>query len=159
VHHPSGGQRSAAPIRLTLKGELGHDIDGAWWPRTGRIGGELPGLVVAVSPRLGEVTDITVNWPPLQRPPDLNWQGWQHKQQHVISVQGGEACANLLIIPYSTNGTLALMMLRLVANLHIDRAARDTAPFHTAGAILSAAHQQRANSIGGQALSQTTNSQ
>ena len=143
--YPSGGQRRAAPIRLTLMSELGHDIDGAWWPRTGRIGGELPDLVVAVSPRLGEVTGITVNWPPLQRPPDLNWQGWQHKHQHVITVQGGEARANLLIIPYSTNGTLALMMLRLAANLPVDRAARDTPPFHTAGAILSAAHQQRAS--------------
>ena len=84
--HPLGGQRRAAPIRLSLMSELGHDIDGAWWPRTGRIGGELPDLVVAVSPRIGEVTGITVNWPPLQRPPDLNWQGWQHKHQHVITI-------------------------------------------------------------------------
>jgi hypothetical protein len=145
VIHPAGGRRRAAPVRLSVMSELGHDIDGAWWPGTDRIGAELPDLVVAISARLGEVTRITVNWPPLQRPPDLNWHGWQHKHQHVMTIDSWAARANLLIIPYSTNGTLALMMLRLAANLPIEPATRDTPPFRTAGAILSAAQQQRAS--------------
>jgi Family of unknown function (DUF5994) len=142
--HPLVARRRAAPIRLSLSNELGHDIDGAWWPRTDRIGGELPELVVALSARLGEITGMNVNWPPLQRPPDLNWQGWQQRQQHVITINGWETCANLLIIPYATNSTLALMMLRRAANLSVDPAHCDTAPFHTAGSILYAARQQRA---------------
>jgi hypothetical protein len=142
--HPLIARRRAAPIRLSLTDELGHDIDGAWWPRTDRIGTELPELIVALNGRVGDVSDIGVNWPPLQRPPDLNWQGWQQRQQHVITINGGAACANLLIIPYSTNSTLALMVLRRAANLPVDNAHSDTAPFHTAGSIVYAARQQRA---------------
>lgn len=137
-----GGRRLASPIRLTLARELGQGIDGAWWPRTDRITGELPEFLGALSARLGEVTGIAVNWPPFQRPPDLNWQGWQHKAQHVISVQGLEAFANVLIVPYCTNGTLALMMLRRAADLPVGPAHRDTPPFHTAGSIIYAARQQ-----------------
>ncbi len=139
-----GARRHSTPIRLTLATELGHDIDGAWWPRTDRIGVELPELILALRARLGEITNITVNWPPLQRPPDLNWQGWQHKQQHVMTVTGVDALANILIVPYSTNGTLALMMLRRAADLPVATAHRETVPFQTAGSILYAARQQRA---------------
>lgn len=138
------GRRRAAPIRLSLTDELGQDIDGAWWPRTDRISSELPELVRILNVRLGEVSDIAVNWPSLQRPPDLNWQGWQQRQQHVITINGGSACANLLIIPYTTNTTLALMVLRRAANLPVEEAHCATAPFHTAGLIVYAARQQRA---------------
>ncbi len=144
VNYSLGVRRQSTPIRLTLATELGHDIDGAWWPRTDRIGVELPELILALRARLGEITNIAVNWPSLQRPPDLNWQGWQHKQQHVMTVTGAEALANVLIVPYSTNGTLALMMLRLAADLPIAAAHRDSVPYQTAGSILYAARQQRA---------------
>ncbi|WP_437339937.1 DUF5994 family protein [Mycobacterium asiaticum] len=145
--HSRVGRRQATPIRLTLARELGHDIDGAWWPRTDRIGGELSELVAALSARLGEVTSIAVNWPPLQRPPDLNWQGWQHKHQHVITANGSEAFANVLIVPYCTNNPLALMMLRRAADLPVGAAHRDSVPFHTAGSIIYAARQQLARGL------------
>lgn len=138
------GRRSATPLRLTLARELGHDIDGAWWPRTDRIGVELPEFVTALTARLGEITGIGVNWPPLQRPPDLNWQGWQYKHQHVMSVSGIGEVANVLIVPYCTNSALALMMLRRAADLPVEAVYQETPPFHTAGSILSAARQQRA---------------
>lgn len=144
--YPLVARRRAAPIRLSLASDLGQDIDGAWWPRTDRIGGELPDLVLALSNRLGEITGINVNWPSLQRPPDLNWRGWQLKHQHVISAKSCHACANVLIIPYATNSTLATMMLRRAANLPIDPAYCDTTSFHTAGSILYAAKQQFASS-------------
>ena len=144
MNHALAGRRRAAPIRLSLTDELGQDIDGAWWPRTDRISSELPELVAALNARLGQVSDISVNWPALQRPPDLNWQGWQQRHQHVITVNGGSARANLLVIPYATNNTLALMVLRRAANLPVQDAHCDTAPFHTAGLIVYAARQQRA---------------
>ena len=144
MNYPLGVRRQSTPIRLTLANELGHYIDGAWWPRTDRISGELPDLIAALHARLGEVTHIAVNWPPLQRPPDLNWQGWQHKRQHVMTLTGVEALANILIVPYSTNGTLAVMMLRRAADLPVAAANQATAPFQTAGSILYAARQQLA---------------
>jgi hypothetical protein len=139
-----GSRRRANPIRLCVARELGHDIDGAWWPRADRITNELPNLVSVLTPLLGDITSINVNWPPLQRPPDFNWPGWEHKHQHVITVNGSDACANLLIIPYATYSALALMVLRRAANLPIDPADRDKPAFLTAGSILLAAQQQRA---------------
>jgi len=141
---PFGGRRSANPIRLSVARELGHDIDGAWWPRADRITNELPSLVSVLTPLLGDITSINVNWPPLQRPPDFNWPGWEQKRQHVMTVNGPDACANLLIIPYATYSALALMVLRCAANLPVEAADREKPAFLTAGLILRAAQQQRA---------------
>jgi hypothetical protein len=127
---------------VSVAQELGHDIDGAWWPRADRITNELPSVVVALTPLLGNITSINVNWPSLQRPPDFNWPGWEHKRQHVMTFNGTDACANLLIIPYATYSALAVMVLRRAANLPVypdDRAKR---AFLTAGAILLAAQRQ-----------------
>ena len=110
-----------------------------------RITNELPSLVGVLTPLLGDITSINVNWPALQRPPDFNWPGWEHKRQHVMTVNGVEACANLLIIPYATYSGLALMVLRCAAKLPIEAADRDKPAFLTAGSILQAAREQRAD--------------
>jgi Family of unknown function (DUF5994) len=141
---PQGVRRRANPIRLSVARELGQDIDGAWWPRADRLTNELPDLVAALTFRLGDVTAINVNWPALQRPPDFNWPGWEGKRQHVMSVEGWAACANLLIIPYATHSALAIMVLRLAADLPIAAIDREKAAYLTAGSILRAAQQQRA---------------
>jgi hypothetical protein len=144
VTRPLGGQRRGNPIRLCVARELGDCINGAWWPRADRITNELPNLVAVLTPLLGDITAIAVNWAPLQRPPDFNCPGWEGKRQHVMTVKGGDACANLLIIPYATHSALALMVLRRAANLPIDPADREKPAFVTAGSILRAAQQQRA---------------
>ncbi|MGH3970428.1 MAG: DUF5994 family protein [Mycobacterium sp.] len=141
-------RRRANPLRLSVAHDLGHDIDGAWWPRVDRITHELPNIVAALTPLLGDITAINVNWPPLQRPPDFNWPGWEHKRQHVITLSGDDACANLLIIPYATCSGLALMVLRCAANLPVEPADRDKPAFLTANAILRTAQQQRAAHAG-----------
>jgi hypothetical protein len=135
--------RSANPVRLSLATELGGEIDGAWWPRVDRMTLELPGLVEALTPLLGDITSINVNWPHLQRPPDFNWPGWEHKTQHVITVNGEKAQVNLLIIAYTTYSGLALMVLRRAAGLTIVPADREKPAFVTAGSILQAAMRQR----------------
>lgn len=140
--YPAGGRRRANPIRLSVAHELGRDIDGAWWPRADRITNELPELVAVLTPVLGEVTAINVNWSSLQRPPDLNWRGWERKRQHVMAVGGTRACVNLLIVSYTTHTALALMVMRCAANLPIEAADRDKPAFLTAGSILRAAQQQ-----------------
>jgi len=138
------GRRSAKAVRLSVAAQLGGDIDGAWWPRADRITVELPNLVAVLTPLLGDITSINVNWPPLQRPPDFNWPGWEHKLQHVMTVNGDEGRVNLLIVPYATFSGLALMVLRRAASLPIAPADQDKPAFLTAGSILQAARAQRA---------------
>lgn len=139
-----GCRRGTNPIRISVARDLGRDIDGAWWPRVHRISNELPGLVAVLTPLLGEISSINVNWSPINRPPDFNCPGWEGKRQHVMTVNGGDACANLLIIPYATYSSLALMVLRCAANLPVNAPDRDKRAFLIAGSIVRAAQQQRA---------------
>jgi Family of unknown function (DUF5994) len=141
-----GSRGRANSIRLSVAPELGRDIDGAWWPHVDRITNELPHLVTVLTPLLGDITSINVNWPPLQRPPDLNWSGWEDKRQHVMTVSGGDARVNLLVISYSTYTALAVMLLNCAASLPVTAADRDQRAFATAGLILRAALRQRASS-------------
>jgi Family of unknown function (DUF5994) len=143
MKYPLRALRQAKPVRLSVARELGRDIDGAWWPRVDRITIELPKLVATLIPLLGDITSINVNWPPLQRPPNFNWPGWEHRPQHVMSVNGTDGRANLLVVPYATYSGLALMVLRCAANLPIDPADRDKPAYLTAGSILRAAQRQR----------------
>jgi hypothetical protein len=143
--YPTGRLRQANPMRLSVACELGCDIDGAWWPRTERIHYELPQLVAVLKPMLGEISSINLSWPSLQRPPDLNCPGWEHKRQHLMTLSGTDARANLLVIPYATNSALALMVMRRVANLPIEAADRDKPAFLTAGSILRTAQHQHAS--------------
>lgn len=140
--YPLATRHRSDPIRLSVARELGHDIDGAWWPRTDRLTNELPRLVAALTPRLGDITSINVNWPSLQRPPDFNWPGWEHKRQHVMTFNGVAACANLLVIPYATYSALALMVLRRAANLPVDPADQTKRAYLAACSIVLAAQRQ-----------------
>lgn len=133
------------PIRVSVARELGRAIDGAWWPRADRMTNELPGLVTALTPLLGDIEAINVNWQPLQRPPEFNWPGWELKRQHVMSLSGGDAQVNLLIVPYTTYSALALMLLRCAANLPVTAADREKRAYLTADLILRAALQQCAS--------------
>jgi hypothetical protein len=43
-----GPRRSARPARIALATLLGGDIDGAWWPHTASVAGELLELIEAL---------------------------------------------------------------------------------------------------------------
>lgn len=146
--YPIGGTRHARPVRLTVASELGRDIDGAWWPRADRITNELPNLIAILTPLLGDVTAINVNWSPLQRPPDLNWPGWEGKRHHIMTVSGTQASVNLLVISYTTHTALAMMVMRCAANLPIEAADRDKPACRTAGSVLQSARLQRVAATG-----------
>ncbi|WP_308737763.1 DUF5994 family protein [Mycobacterium shigaense] len=139
---PVGRRCSTNPIRLSVSRQLGRAIDGAWWPRADRMTNELPGLVTALTPLLGDITAINVNWQPLQRPPEFNWPGWECKRQHVMTVSGPHGLVNLLIVPYTTYSALALMVLRCAADLPVTAADREKRAYLTADSILRAALQQ-----------------
>jgi Family of unknown function (DUF5994) len=136
-------RRLASPVRLTLASRLGNEIDGAWWPRTGEISRELPELVSVLDVRLGHIIDINVNWSSLQCPPDLNWLGWRAPHQRVMTVGGGTARANLLIVPHRTGAALAILVLRRAAGLPIDPAHRDSRAFQTADCIVRVARGEK----------------
>lgn len=135
-------RRRTTAIRLSVARDLGRAIDGAWWPRVHRISNELPGLVAVLTPQLGNISSVNVNWSPIQAPPDFNCPGWEGKRQHVMTVKGCDACVNLLIVPYATYSALALMVLRCAADLPIDAADRKKPAFLTADCILRTAYRQ-----------------
>ncbi|OBI51491.1 DUF5994 family protein [Mycobacterium sp. E787] len=145
--YPREGRRRIDPVRVSVARHLGGAIDGAWWPRADRITNELPSLVAALTPLLGGIESINVNWPPLQRPPDFNWAGWEHKRQHVMTFSGGQSHVNLLVIPYATYTALAVMVLRRAADLPIDDCDQGKPAFLTAGLIVQAARQQLAAAV------------
>ena len=89
--------------------------------------------------RLGDVVDISVNWSMSENLPDLNSRHWQNKHQHLMSVTGRDASANLLIVPSLTPGTLANMLLRVAAGLPLSAAHQATPLFRTAAEIVDAA--------------------
>jgi Family of unknown function (DUF5994) len=140
---PLGARGQANPVRLSVARELGRDIDGAWWPRADRINNELADVVAVLTPLLGDISSINVNWSPLERPPDCNWPGWERRHQHVMTISGTLARANLLVISYTTHSTLALLVLRCAAHLPIHATDRDKPAFLTADAIVQAATRQQ----------------
>jgi len=146
-------RRLASPVRLTLAAELGHDLDGAWWPHTASVARELPGLMDALRKPLGQVIDICVNWSPLEGAPDLDalsrrgmaaHVGPEIRHQRVMTVTGIHARANLLVVPSRTTRALAVMLLRQAAALPILSEHHDTQEFRTADGIVRAARAESA---------------
>lgn len=62
-----------------------------------------------------------------------------------MTVNGGYAQVNLLIVPYATYSALALMVRRRAAGLAVDAADCEKPAFARAGSILRAAQEQRAS--------------
>jgi hypothetical protein len=139
--------RTDRPVRLRLAYDLGHRIDGAWWPYTAALADELAGLVALLETRLGKVRQVDLNWSPTHSPPNLNWRDWRTKPQHIMTIAGSEATANLLLVPCSTNATLAGMVLRRAAGLAVDPTHGADAMLVTAEEILTAARGQRVAAV------------
>lgn len=133
--------RPTEPLRLTLAAELGQSIDGAWWARTQRISRELPELVLALEGRLGGIVDIKVNWS-VDGPPSLLFYGGEWKRQPIMTVQGRDATARLLVIPCRTAAAVAVMVLRQAARLPINQIHMGTEAFRDATGIVEAARSQ-----------------
>lgn len=135
--------RADKPVRLCLSDKLGRRIDGAWWPYTGVLADEFGGLMAVLDDRLGKIAEVGINWSPLHNPPNLNWQAWRGRAQHIMTVEGCEATATLLIVPSTTNNTLAGMVLRRAAGQPVDPRRGEDAMLETAEEILTAARRQR----------------
>jgi hypothetical protein len=146
------GRRLASPVRLTLAIELGTELDGAWWPRTASVARELPELIGALSTRLGQIIDISVNWSSLEGSPDLDSLNRTRtvdparvvSHQRLMMITGSRASANLLVVPCRTSSALAVMVLRQAAAFQIKPAERNTQAFRTADDIVRAARAESA---------------
>ena len=122
-----GSRRSARPVRIALATLLGGDIDGAWWPHTASVAGELPELIAALHRPLGEIIDISINWSSTVGVPDLNsisygaksMPGWRKRHQRIMVIAGRRARAKLLVVPHMTTPALGWMVLRRAAALPI----------------------------------------
>lgn len=147
------------PVRLTLADTLTGGIDGAWWPYTHSVARELPYLVDAVSGRLGDVVDLSVNWSSLEGAPDLDaapargrLPGQKIRQQRVITVTGKDARANILVIPSRTSRALAVMILRQAASLPIQYRHQDSTACRAAAEIVQTARTECAQRAAGAAV-------
>lgn len=145
-------RRCASPVRIALARTLGGDIDGAWWPHSGSVAGELPHLVEALHPSLGEIIDIDVNWTATQCAPDLNSMtayaqsipGWHKEHQRLMVISGRLAKAKLLVVPHMTSSALGLMVLRRAAAMDISLAQQNTSVFETADYVVRTAQVESA---------------
>jgi hypothetical protein len=135
------GRRVDGPLRLTLASELGDALDGAWWPHTASVARELPELIDAVEPALGQIVDIDVNWSSLAGMPNLdslNWRGnaavlgAETRHQRVMTLTGSRARARILVVPPRTSTALAVMLLRRAARLPIVTSHQHTEAFRIA---------------------------
>jgi Family of unknown function (DUF5994) len=146
------GRRLASPVRVTLAIELGEGLDGAWWPHTASVARELPELIGALSARLGEILDISVNWSSLEGCPDFDAVKRASvanpvrvtRHQRLMMITGSRGAANLLVVPCRTSSALAVMVLRQAATLNIVHAERETEEFRIADDIVRAARAESA---------------
>jgi len=146
------GRRLASPVRLSLAFELGSSLDGAWWPHTASVAGELPELVDALSARLGEIIAMSVNWSPWEGSPDFDALNCRIirdpsaviAHHRLMMVTGRTASASLLVVPCRTSNMLAVMVLRQAATLPIMPRERDTREFRTGEHIVRTARAEGA---------------
>lgn len=116
----TGARRLARPVRLVLAAELGSDIDGAWWPHTGSVAGELPDLIETLHKTLGEIIDIRVNWAATEGTLDFNSilsstrskNTGPRRPHRLMMVVGRDASAKLLVVPHMTTPALGAMVMR-----------------------------------------------
>ncbi|AKK26141.1 hypothetical protein AB431_04905 [Mycobacterium sp. EPa45] len=142
----SGTRRLASPVRVTLNPFLGGDIDGAWWPHSFALARELPELIGALHPALGEIVDININWSSASGTPVLkkltsgsvSMHGWNDRQHRLMIVSGRIGCARLMVVPSSTSAGLARLVMRRAASMPLGEE-HDSSLCDTANAVVRTA--------------------
>ena len=119
---------AAPPARVALKtADLSHGpLDGAWWPRSRDLLGELPALVDALDPLWGRITRIAVNsrhWPVVPRKVPVNghvvkagWFGAELDPHKLLLLSYAPGRWDLLVIPPETDSTVAARLMAASAD-------------------------------------------
>jgi hypothetical protein len=152
VNGLNGTRRLASPVRLALAGQLGADIDGAWWPHTASVASELPELVGVLHRSLGEVVDIRVNWSAAEGQLDLDSivtgtrlpTGVKLSRPRLMMVAGRDQCVKLLVVPCRTSVALGGLVMRCAAAMSVEESVRHTPMFETADRVLRVARVESA---------------
>jgi hypothetical protein len=153
VNGLTGTRRSARPVRLALAPQLGSDIDGAWWPYTASVAGELPQLIESLHAQLGEILDICINWSVTEGPLELyeisaiarTMRVGKRRRQRLMVVDGRLGCAKLLVVPHMTSQALGVMVMRCAAARPVSASERETQLFEIADCVLHAAQTESAS--------------
>ncbi len=106
--NPAGTGAPAGPVRLEMKPEgkpTGH-VDGGWWPRSRSLADELPGLVEALTPRLGAVERVSYHLGEWQSPPSavdvggvsVRLGGYRLQAEASLDVIARDRRATLLVV-------------------------------------------------------------
>jgi hypothetical protein len=149
----TGTRRSARPVRLALAQQLGAEIDGAWWPYTASVASELPGLIEALHPPLGEIVDICINWSATEAPLELyevassarpKPGGQRRRRQRLMVIGGRRGCATLLVVPHMTSQALGVMVMRCAAARPVSGSERGTQMFEIADCVMRGAEIESA---------------
>lgn len=146
-------RRVASPVRVSLAGVLGGYIDGAWWPRTAAMARELPDLVEALYPTLGEVVGIDINWTAHSPTPVLSTMspdvaakiGRNTPNHRLMVLSGRSAVISLLVVPSMTAPPLAMMVLRRAAERRIPDSEKTSKEFQAADRVMRAAQAESAS--------------
>ena len=148
-----GSRRLARPVRITLATLLGSDIDGAWWPRTASVAGELPELIEALHRPLGEINHIGINWSSTERAADLDsmsyggksMPGWRDQRQRIMVIAGCSRSREAAGCTAPDGASPGWMVLRRAAAVPIPDAEQDSQVFHTADLVMRAAQVESAS--------------
>ncbi|MGV0991551.1 MAG: DUF5994 family protein [Mycobacterium sp.] len=143
----------ASPVRVSLSTDRGGDIDGAWWPRSAAMARELPDLIEAVFPTLGEIVDIGINWSAGSPTPVLSTMSpdiaakirGSAPHHRLMFLVGRSAVTKLLVIPAMTAPALALMVLRQAAQRGVAELDCGTREFEAADRVICAARAESAS--------------
>jgi Family of unknown function (DUF5994) len=152
VNGSLGARRCASPVRLTLNGVLGADIDGAWWPHSAGLARELPELIEALHPILGEIVDIKLNWSstpaPTSRQPlsagSMSLLGWSDRRLRLMLVAGQTQYVKLLVVPSSAKAALGRTVSRLAASMPVAAEEMNSPVVQTANSVMRAARAESA---------------
>lgn len=150
---PRSSRRTSTPVRLALSEALGGRLDGAWWPRTSAMVRELPDLVEALHPALGEIIDIRLNWSAGSATPVLSTigtplaarPGSTAPRHRLMVISGQTVTATLLVVPPMTAAALALMVLRHASARHIPDVDRGTPAYEAADRVIRASRADSAS--------------
>ncbi|CAM5485456.1 DUF5994 family protein [Streptomyces pilosus] len=105
--HQAVSRPGTAVVRLETTHDRQGVLDGAWWPRSHDIAGELPGLITALSEYLGPITRVGLDSDAWEELPTrmtiddrvVHIDSFPVGDDTVLITRGGNDLFSLLVVP------------------------------------------------------------